>query len=126
VEHDHVGYGNAVHLEHRLILYLTDFASFCFAKGAESESLVQSGGVGCEQEFHYGQILTLERLRRLARQSKLAAQARRFLPLALIYHGGWRLDAALPGNVTRQIVRDRVIRFNTNGPGGLIDGKAPG
>ena len=67
-----------------------------------------------------------EGLRRLARQSKHAAQARRLLALALIYDGGSRLDAARLGNVTRQIVRDWVMRFNTNGPDGLVDGKAPG
>ncbi|MEK0189006.1 IS630 family transposase [Microcoleus anatoxicus PTRS2] len=67
-----------------------------------------------------------EGLRRLARQSKHAAQARRLLALALIYDGGSRLDAARLGNVTRQIVRDWVMRFNTIGPDGLIDGKAPG
>ncbi len=67
-----------------------------------------------------------EGLRRLARQSKHAAQARRLLALALIYDGGSRSDAARLGNVTRQIVRDWVMRFNTNGPDGLIDGKAPG
>lgn len=67
-----------------------------------------------------------EGLRRLARQSKHAAQARRLLALALIYDGGSRSDAARLGNVTRQIVRDWVMRFNTTGPDGLIDGKAPG
>ena len=65
-------------------------------------------------------------LRRLARQSKHAAQARRLLALALIYDGGSRSDAARLGNVTLQIVRDWVLRFNANGPAGLIDGKAPG
>ncbi|WP_337271242.1 IS630 family transposase [Oryzifoliimicrobium ureilyticus] len=67
-----------------------------------------------------------EGLRRLARQSKHAAQARRLLALALIYDGGSRSDAAQLGNVTLQIVRDWVIRFNERGPEGLIDGKAPG
>ncbi len=65
-------------------------------------------------------------LRRLARQSKHAAQARRLLALALIYDGGSRSDAARLGNVTLQIVRDWVLRFNANGPAGLVDGKAPG
>jgi transposase len=67
-----------------------------------------------------------EGLRRLARKSKHAAQARRLLALALIYGGGSRSDAARLGNVTLQIVRDWVLRFNANGPDGLIDGKAPG
>jgi transposase len=30
------------------------------------------------------------------------------------------------GNVTLQIIRDWVMRFNERGPQGLIDGKAPG
>ena len=67
-----------------------------------------------------------EGLRRLARQSKHAAQARRLLALALIYDGGSRSDAARLGNITLQIVRDWVLRFNERGPEGLIDGKAPG
>ncbi|MGG6897813.1 IS630 family transposase, partial [Rhizobium sp. BR 315] len=41
-----------------------------------------------------------ERLRRLARQSKDAAQARRLLALAVIYDGGSRSDAARLGNIT--------------------------
>ncbi|MGN7883687.1 helix-turn-helix domain-containing protein [Ensifer sp. 22460] len=65
-------------------------------------------------------------LQRLARQTKDAAQARRLLALALIYDGGSRSDAARLGNVTLQIVRDWVMRFNERGPQGLINGKAPG
>lgn len=65
-------------------------------------------------------------LRRLARQTKDAAQARRLLALALIYDGGSRSDAARLGNVTLQIVREWVMRFNERGPQGLINGKAPG
>jgi hypothetical protein len=53
-----------------------------------------------------------------------AAQARRLLALALIYDGSSRSDAARLGNVTRQIVRDWVIRFNATAPDGLVDGKA--
>jgi transposase len=65
-------------------------------------------------------------LRRLARRSKDAAQARRLLSLAVIYDGGTRSEAARLGNVTLQIVRDWVLRFNTAGPAGLIDRKAAG
>ena len=42
-------------------------------------------------------------LRRLAKQSKDAAQARRLLALAEIYDGGSRTDAARIGGVTLQI-----------------------
>lgn len=65
-------------------------------------------------------------LRRLARRSKDAAQARRLLALAAVYDGGMRSEAARLGNVTLQIVRDWVVRFNGEGPEGLIDRKAPG
>ncbi len=46
--------------------------------------------------------------------------------LPSIYDGGSRSDAARLGNVTLQIVRDWVLRFNAHGPDGLINGKAPG
>jgi transposase len=65
-------------------------------------------------------------LRRLAKATKDAAQARRLLALAEIYDGGSRTDAARIGGVTLQIIRDWVLRFNARGPGGLINGKAPG
>ncbi|HHW78782.1 MAG TPA: IS630 family transposase [Xanthomonadaceae bacterium] len=65
-------------------------------------------------------------LRRLARQTKDADQARRLLALASIYDGGSRADAARLGSVTVQIVRDWVVRFNDRGAAGLINGKAPG
>lgn len=65
-------------------------------------------------------------LRRLARQTRDADQARRLLALASIYDGGSRADAARLGSVTVQIVRDWVVRFNARGPDGLINGKAPG
>lgn len=65
-------------------------------------------------------------LRRLARASKDANQARRLLALATIYAGGTRSDAAAVGGVGLQIVRDWVVRFNAAGPAGLLDRKAPG
>lgn len=61
-----------------------------------------------------------------ARRSRDAAQARRLLALASIYDGGSRSAAARLGGVTRQIVRDWVVRFNAEGPPGLFDRKAPG
>jgi transposase len=65
-------------------------------------------------------------LRRLARATKNANQARRLLALAEIYDGGSRGAAARIGGVGLQIVRDWVMRFNARGPDGLLDGKAPG
>lgn len=65
------------------------------------------------------------RLRQLARRSKDAPQTRRLLALAVIYEGGSRTQAAEIGGVSRQTVRDWVLRFNAHGPDGLLEGKAP-
>ncbi|MEO6829713.1 MAG: helix-turn-helix domain-containing protein [Acidobacteriaceae bacterium] len=61
-----------------------------------------------------------------ARRSKNAAQARRLLALAAIYDGATRTEAARIGGVTLQIVRDWGVKFNADGPDGLVDRKAPG
>ena len=65
-------------------------------------------------------------LRRAARGTKDAAQARRLLALAAVYDGASRTEAAKIGGVTLQIVRDWVLRFNAEGPEGLVDRRAPG
>ncbi len=82
-------------------------------------------------------------LRRLAKASSDGNQTRRFLALAEIYDSGSRGDAARIGGVGLQVVllsrqarracgrsasgpRQRVLRFNTHGPDGLIDRRAPG
>ena len=65
-------------------------------------------------------------LRRLARDSRDAKQVRRLLALAVIAEGGTRTEAARIGGVGLQIVRDWVLRFNAEGPSGLVDRKAPG
>jgi transposase len=65
-------------------------------------------------------------LRALARKSKDGPQARRLLALAAIYEGASRTEAARIGGVTLQIVRDWVVKFNAQGPEGLIDRKPPG
>jgi transposase len=65
-------------------------------------------------------------LRRLARECRDGRQVRRLLALAAIYDGSSRMEAARIGGVTLQIVRDWVVRFNAEGPTGLIDRKAPG
>jgi len=66
------------------------------------------------------------RLRALAKKAKDGAQARRLLSLAAIYDGANRTQAASIGSVTLQIVRDWVIKFNAQGPAGLLDRKPPG
>ena len=54
-------------------------------------------------------------LRRLARRTEDARQARRLLALAAIYDGGNRTEAARIGGVGLQIIRDWVLRFNARG-----------
>lgn len=65
-------------------------------------------------------------VRAFARRCKDGAQVRRLLAIATILDGHSRSDAALVGGVTRQIVRDWVVRFNAEGPDGLMTRKAPG
>ena len=65
-------------------------------------------------------------LRGLAKRSRDPDQTRRLLALAMIYEGGSRTDAARVGAVGLQTVRDWVLRFNAEGPEGLLTGKAPG
>ena len=67
-----------------------------------------------------------DELRRLAKASRDAKQTRRLLALASIYDGGSRTQAARIGGVGLQIVRDWVVRFNADGPAGLLDRTAPG
>ena len=66
------------------------------------------------------------RVRLTARESNSANQVRRLLALAALYDAATRAEAAEVGGVTRQIIRDWVLRFNAHGPKGLIDRKAPG
>jgi putative transposase len=65
-------------------------------------------------------------LRAAAKRSKDGPQARRLLALAAIYDGVTRTEAAQIGGVGLQVVRDWVLKFNAQGPDGLIDRKAPG
>ncbi len=65
-------------------------------------------------------------LRQLAKTSQDVSQSRRLLALAEIYAGGRRTDAARVGATDLQVIRDWVLRFNADGPAGLIDRKAPG
>ncbi len=70
--------------------------------------------------------MTAGELRQLAKVSDNAHQVRRLLALATIYDGGSRTDAATVAGVGLQTIRDWVLRFNAQGPAGLVDGKAPG
>ncbi len=79
-----------------------------------------AAAIGLRSDYEAGD------LRRLAKASRDARQTRRLLALAVICDGGSRTEAARVGGVTLQIVRDWVLRFNAEGPAGLIDRKAPG
>jgi hypothetical protein len=63
---------------------------------------------------------------RLAKQAKDAEQARRLLAIAAVLDGASREDAAKIGGMDRQTLRDWVIRFNDQGPNGLINIPSPG
>jgi transposase len=65
-------------------------------------------------------------VRRLASKVKDADQARRLLAIAAVYAGMSREAAARIGGMDRQTLRDWVHRFNAEGPGGLVNRKAPG
>lgn len=65
-------------------------------------------------------------LRQLSRSSSDSKQTRRLLALAMIYDGSPRHEAARHANVDVQSIRDWVLRFNAEGPAGLIDRKSTG
>ena len=69
---------------------------------------------------------TADELTTIAKRSTDATQTRRLLALAAIYDGASRSEAARIGGVGLQIIRDWVLRFNREGPSGLVDRKAPG
>ncbi len=65
-------------------------------------------------------------VRRVAQRVKNAAQARRLLAIAAVLDGASREDAAKIGGMDRQTLRDWVIRFNEQGPEGLVNKSSPG
>jgi len=65
-------------------------------------------------------------LRGLAARVKNAAQARRLLAMAAVLDGHSRAEAAKIGGMDRQTLRDWVIRFNRQGPDGLVNQPSPG
>jgi transposase len=65
-------------------------------------------------------------VRRIARRVKNAAQLRRLLAIAAVLDGATREEAAKIGGMDRQTLRDWVIRFNQQGPDGLINKLSPG
>jgi transposase len=69
---------------------------------------------------------TAGEVRRFAKRAKDAAQARRLLAIAAVLDGASRTDAATIGGMDRQTLRDWVIRFNAQGPDGLVNVPSPG
>src|SRR3979490_791918 len=69
---------------------------------------------------------TASEVRRFAKCAKDGAQARRLLALAAVLDGVSREEAAKLGGMDRQTLRDWVIRFNEQGPDGLINIPSPG
>src|SRR6266853_2449368 len=69
---------------------------------------------------------TAGEVRRFAKRAKDAAQARLLLAIAAVLDGASREDAAKLGGMDRQTLRDWVIRFNDEGPDGLINIPSPG
>ena len=65
-------------------------------------------------------------LRHLAKGCRNTKQIRRLLAIAAVYDGMSRADAARVGGMDRQTLRDWVLRFNEQGPDGLVDLKATG
>jgi len=59
-------------------------------------------------------------VRRLARRAKDSAQVRRLLAIAAVLDGASRAEAAKVGGMDRQTLPDWVIRFNEQGPDGLM------
>ena len=60
-------------------------------------------------------------LRGLARRCAVSNQSRRLLSLAAVYDGMNRTEAARIGGMDRQTLRHWVLRFNADGPAGLVD-----
>jgi transposase len=62
----------------------------------------------------------------LAARVKDVGQARRLLAIAAVLDGHSRTEAAKIGGMDRQTLRDWVIRFNAQGPDGLVNKPSPG
>jgi putative transposase len=78
------------------------------------------------QAIAVGTYYTSGEVRWLAQRAKDAGQARRLLAIAAVLDGSSREEAARVGGMDRQTLRDWVIRFNEQGPEGLINIPSPG
>ena len=73
-----------------------------------------------------GRTIRARRFVAWRQRAKDAAQARRLLAVAAVLDGASREEAAKIGGMDRQTLRDWVIRFNEQGPDGLINIASPG
>src|SRR6201993_3287993 len=85
-----------------------------------TEEVAMGQAVAVRSDYTSGEV------RQFAKQAKDAAQARRLLAIAAVLDGASRTEAAKIGGMDRQTLRDWVIRFNEQGPDGLINIPAPG
>jgi transposase len=85
-----------------------------------TEEVAMGQAVAVRTDYTAGEV------RRLATRAKDATQARRLLAIAAVLDGASRTEAAKVGGMDRQTLRDWVIRFNSQGPDGLINIPSPG
>jgi transposase len=85
-----------------------------------TEGVAMGRAIAVRTDYTAGEV------RRLSTRVKDAAQARRLLAIAAVLDGASRTEAAKIGGMDRQTLRDWVIRFNDQGPDGLINIASPG
>src|SRR5215471_5842176 len=85
-----------------------------------TEGVAMGRAVAVRYDYTAGEV------RRLAKQAKDGAQARRLLAIAAVLDGASRTEAAKIGGMDRQTLRDWVIRFNDQGADGLVNIPSPG
>jgi len=85
-----------------------------------TEGVAMGRAIGVRADYTAGEV------RRLAKQAKDGAQARRLLAIAAVLDGASRTEAAEIGGMDRQTLRDWVIRFNDRGADGLVNIPSPG
>jgi transposase len=85
-----------------------------------TEEVAMGQAVPVRSDYTAGEV------RRVAKRAKDAAQARRLLAIAAVLDGSSRTEAAEIGGMDRQTLRDWVVRFNEQGPEGLVNIPSPG
>jgi transposase len=89
-------------------------------QGGKREMFAMGQPIALRTDYTAGEV------RRFAKRAKDVAQARRLLAIATVLDGASREEAATVGGMDRQTLRDWVIRFNDQGPDGLINIPSPG